>query len=202
MDTRDMIVSALLVVVFIVVSYVVAFKIKNKDITAERIRFFKTKASAVKGLAIGCFFLEELPQGLFIDKMRTRPMVALVGLKLKAKALGMSVIILGYPGLLVGLMMDGDDVVDVEIVGWGMMNAPLIKRMHAAMAFKAMLKGWVFEHGLKIIAVSGVYWVGSRKFCQGRGYPPVNLGGCWVACDKETNYHEIAGMLNNSDFND
>lgn len=184
------------------VSYVVRFNVKNSGVHEERIRFFKGKASAVKGLVLGCFSPEELPKSLFIDKMRTRPVVALVAMKLKAKALGLQVVILGYPGILVGILLDGDDVVDVEIVGWGMMNAPVIKRMYTAMAFKAILKGWIFEHGLKVITVSGVYWIGSKSFTKGRGYPPVNVGGTWIACDKETNYQEIAGMLNNSDFNE
>ena len=184
------------------IAYIVRYNVKNSEVHEERIRFFKAKALAVKGLVVGCFSPEELPKGLFIDKMKTRPMIALVAMKLKAKALGLHVVILGYPGLLVGVLMDGEDVLDVEIVGWGLMNAPVIKRMYTVMAFKANLKGWIFEHGLMVVAVSGVYWIGSKRFATGRGYPPVNIGGTWIACDKETNYHEIAGMLNNSDFDD
>lgn len=202
LTTNSMILFAAFLLIITVVSYIAVYKIKNREVNEERMRFFANKARSVKGLAIGCFFLDDLPKGLFIDKMRTRPMMALVAMKLKARALGLNIVILGYPGVLVAILMDGNEVADVEIVGWGMMNAPVIKRLHAAMAFKASLSGWVFEHGLKIIAVSGVYWVGSKRFTQGRGHPPVNIGGTWVACDKETNYREIANMLNESGFED
>ena len=182
--------------------YAIRYKINNNDVHKERLLYFRSKAFAVSTLTVGCFFTDELPKSLFIDKMKTRPVIALAMLKLKAKALGLKVIILGFPGLLVGLLMDGDEVTDVEIVGWGMMNAPVIKRMYKAMAFKIMLKGWFFEYGLKVVTISGVYWIGSKSFTQNKGYPPVNIGGAWVACDKETNYRDIAGMLVDSEFDD
>lgn len=202
LDFRHYAIFLGMIVLVIIISLALRYRSKNQDVHDERLEYFKSKASAVRGMTIGCLFLEELPKALFIDKMRTRPMLALVALKLKAKALGMNVLILGYPGLLVGLLMDGDEVADVEFVGWGLINAPVIRRLHHAMAFKAVLKGWLFEHGLKVITVTGVYWVGSRRFTTGRGYSPINIAGSWVACDKETNYREIANMLNNSDYDD
>lgn len=198
----DFALMAILLAIIALISFAVRYNIKNSVVHEERIRYFGPKALAVKGLVVGCFSPEELPKTLFIDKMKTRPMIALVAMKLKAKALGLHVVILGYPGLLVGVLMDGDDVADVEIVGWGFMTAPVIKRMYSVMAFKAVLRGWLFEYGLKVITVNGVYWIGSKWFTKGRGYPPVNVAGTWIACDKESNYQEIAGMLNNSDFDD
>jgi hypothetical protein len=92
--------------------YAIRYKINNSDVHKERLLYFRSKAFAVSTLTVGCFFTDELPKSLFIDKMKTRPVIALAALKLKAKVLGLKVIILGFPGLLVGLLMDGDEVTD------------------------------------------------------------------------------------------
>lgn len=182
------------------VCFAIRYRIKNEDVHQARLNYFKPIASAVRSLAIGCFFLNDLPAALVIDKMRTRPLLALIALRLKARALGMSVMILGYPGVLVGLLMDGDDVRDVEIVGWGMMNAPLIKRMSNLMGFKISLRGWFLECGLKVLCVNGVYWVGSKRFVSHHCKDLVNLGGNWMGSSGEITSREIARMLNNSHF--